>query len=46
MAANQKFHRRFSYVEQQVKKAGRPWEEYDLAQLDAFWNKAKDLENT
>ena len=46
MAANQKFHRRFSYVEQQVKKAGRPWKEYGLAQLDAFWNKAKDLENT
>lgn len=39
--ANNKFVRRFSYVEDQVKKSGKNWEDFDLPQLDVFWCQAK-----
>ncbi len=39
--ANQKFIRRFSYVEEQVQKSGRPIEDFDLKELDQFWDEAK-----
>ena len=42
--ANEKFARRFGYVEQQVKKSGKPFESFTLEELDAFWNEAKRLE--
>lgn len=38
---NQKFERRFGYVEDQVKRSGRAWHEFDLAALDRFWDEAK-----
>ena len=40
---NDKFTRRFSYVEDQVIKSGREWDSFSLAQLDAFWDEAKAL---
>ena len=42
--ANEKFARRFGYVEQQVKASGKPFSDFTLEQLDAFWNEAKQLE--
>jgi len=39
--ANNKFIRRFDYVEQQVDSSGKKWEDFNLPQLDAFWNEAK-----
>ncbi|GLC90400.1 nucleoside triphosphate pyrophosphohydrolase [Lysinibacillus piscis] len=42
--ANEKFARRFGYVEMKVKESGQPFSAYTLEQLDAFWNEAKHLE--
>lgn len=42
--ANEKFARRFTYVEQCVKESGKAFENFSLAQLDAFWDEAKRLE--
>ena len=42
--ANEKFARRFAYVEQQVKLSGKPFEAFSLEQLDSFWNEAKKRE--
>jgi tetrapyrrole methylase family protein / MazG family protein len=42
--ANEKFARRFTYVEQQVKLSGKPFEAFSLDELDAFWNVAKKRE--
>jgi tetrapyrrole methylase family protein/MazG family protein len=39
--ANQKFIRRFAYIEQQVHKSGKPIESFDLKDLDQFWDEAK-----
>ncbi|NWG17693.1 MAG: nucleoside triphosphate pyrophosphohydrolase [Chloroflexi bacterium] len=39
--ANAKFYRRFRYVEEAVKKTGRPMEAFSLAELDGFWKEAK-----
>lgn len=38
---NQKFERRFGYVEAQVNASGRDWSEFTLAELDRFWDEAK-----
>jgi len=43
-ATNNKFVRRFGYIEDQVKLAGLSWENMSLKQLDFFWNKAKEDE--
>lgn len=40
--ANQKFIRRFNYVEEQVEKSQKGWQDYHLTQLDEFWNEAKN----
>jgi tetrapyrrole methylase family protein/MazG family protein len=40
-ATNQKFYRRFRYIEEALKPAGKPMEGYALAELDALWNEAK-----
>ncbi|GIN88387.1 MazG family protein [Heyndrickxia sporothermodurans] len=40
--ANQKFIRRFSYVEQQVAKSGKAFNDFTLEELDSFWNMAKE----
>lgn len=42
--ANEKFARRFGYVEQQVLKSNKDFSAYTLAELDAFWDEAKKLE--
>lgn len=39
---NQKFRRRFSYVEKKVKESGKPFEDFHLEQLDQFWDEAKE----
>ena len=40
-ATNAKFRRRFRYIEQHARAAGRPLTEQSLAQLDALWNEAR-----
>ncbi|WP_286237137.1 nucleoside triphosphate pyrophosphohydrolase [Neptuniibacter halophilus] len=40
---NQKFERRFGYVEEQVTASGREWQSFTLAELDQFWDQAKAL---
>lgn len=42
--ANEKFARRFHYVEQSVAKSGRAFSDFTLEQLDSFWNEAKQIE--
>ena len=41
---NQKFIRRFNYIEQHSIRAGRPLTEMTLAEMDALWNDAKRQE--
>lgn len=41
---NNKFIRRFNYVEKQVIASERDWSGYTLHELDAFWEKAKHYE--
>lgn len=41
---NQKFIRRFNYVEQKAKKMGLQLQQMNLAQMDEFWNEAKQTE--
>ncbi|MCG4453835.1 nucleoside triphosphate pyrophosphohydrolase [Pseudomonas sp. MMS21-TM103] len=43
-AANSKFERRFRFIEQALREAGRAMEDCDLEQLDALWGEAKKLE--
>ena len=42
--ANEKFARRFQFVEESVKNSGKAFSEFTLDELDAFWNEAKRLE--
>lgn len=42
---NQKFIRRFNYVEQKAKEMGLQLQEMTLAQMDELWNEAKKMEN-
>ena len=42
---NQKFIRRFNYVEQHSIKAGKPLTEMTLNEMDQLWNEAKQMEN-
>ncbi len=39
-----KFYRRFRHIEESVEASGRPFEAYNLAELDALWNEAKQHE--
>ena len=41
---NNKFFRRFRYVEAQVVSSGKAWSAFDLAELDTFWEAAKTRE--
>jgi len=43
-AANNKFLRRFRYVEEAVQRSGKPWNAFSLQELDAFWEEAKAAE--
>ena len=38
---NRKFRRRFRFIEDGLKAAGRTFEDSDLAEMDALWDKAK-----
>ena len=42
---NQKFIKRFNYVEQHSIRMGKPLTEMTLAEMDALWEEAKALEN-
>lgn len=42
--ANEKFSRRFQYVEKKVKESGQSFSDYTLEQLDKFWDEAKMME--
>ena len=39
--SNDKFVRRFNYLEQQVQGSGRTWSDFTLAELNALWEAAK-----
>lgn len=41
-SANQKFYRRFSYIETCVRQTGKNFEDYTLTELDRFWDEAKE----
>ncbi len=43
-AANNKFERRFHYIEQALRDTGRPIENCSLEEMDALWGEAKKLE--
>ncbi|KAA9012000.1 bifunctional methyltransferase/pyrophosphohydrolase YabN [Niallia endozanthoxylica] len=38
---NQKFIRRFHYIEEKVEESGKPFTDYQLKELDHFWDEAK-----
>ncbi|MCV6590221.1 MAG: nucleoside triphosphate pyrophosphohydrolase [Marinobacterium sp.] len=40
-STNHKFERRFNHVEDQVEQAGGDWQQFELQQLDLFWDEAK-----
>ncbi|MCI7310969.1 MAG: nucleoside triphosphate pyrophosphohydrolase [Prevotella sp.] len=40
-STNQKFIRRFNYVEEEVKKAGKELKNIELEEMDKLWNEAK-----
>ena len=42
---NQKFIRRFNYIEQHSIRQGKPLTEMSLEEMDQLWNEAKTLEN-
>jgi XTP/dITP diphosphohydrolase len=42
---NQKFIRRFNYIEEHSIKAGKPLTEMTLEEMDKLWNEAKQQEN-
>lgn len=42
---NQKFIRRFNYVEQHSIKAGKPLTKMSLEEMDQLWNEAKRIDN-
>lgn len=37
-----KFKKRFNYIEDNVKKSGKPFAEFSLDELEAFWQEAKE----
>ncbi|MFO7616915.1 MAG: nucleoside triphosphate pyrophosphohydrolase, partial [Bacteroidales bacterium] len=42
---NQKFIRRFGYLERETLKKGRSLRDMTLEEMDYFWNLAKELED-
>jgi MazG family protein len=41
---NGKFRRRFQWIERELRKAGKSPREATLAEMDALWNRAKEIE--
>ncbi|MDQ0177897.1 bifunctional methyltransferase/pyrophosphohydrolase YabN [Bacillus chungangensis] len=44
LMTNQKFKKRFSFIEKKVQESGRTWDEYPLSELDQLWEAAKTQE--
>lgn len=42
---NNKFRRRFQFIEEKVKKQGLNWEKLTLKELDCYWDEAKSKES-
>lgn len=40
---NQKFKKRFSYIEEQLRISGRTFDQTDLTEMDRYWEEAKRL---
>ncbi|MBW7477407.1 nucleoside triphosphate pyrophosphohydrolase [Paenibacillus oenotherae] len=40
---NQKFKKRFSYIEEQLRISGRTFDQTDLTEMDRFWEEAKRI---
>jgi XTP/dITP diphosphohydrolase len=40
---NKKFIKRFQYLESEAAKIGKPLSEMTLAEMDVYWNKAKEI---
>jgi tetrapyrrole methylase family protein/MazG family protein len=40
---NQKFHRRFAYIEEQAQKLGKSWVDCSLEEMDQWWEEAKKV---
>ena len=45
-SSNQKFFRRFNYVETRVVASGKDFSDFSVDELDGFWDEAKALENS
>ncbi|UOQ83858.1 nucleoside triphosphate pyrophosphohydrolase [Gracilibacillus salinarum] len=45
MRTNQKFINRFQFVESKVNESEKDWDSYTLAELDEFWEEAKQFDN-
>ena len=45
-STNNKFTRRFSYIEEEIRKNNLKWESLGLEQLDFLWESAKKQEKT
>ncbi len=43
-ATNRKFRRRFAHVERRVEEQGKAWNDTSLAEMDSFWDEAKQIE--
>lgn len=43
-AANRKFRRRFRHIETRLNEQGKSWPESSLAEMDAYWDEAKQIE--
>ncbi|MDV7766940.1 nucleoside triphosphate pyrophosphohydrolase [Peribacillus sp. CSMR9] len=39
--ANEKFHQRFTYIEESIQRADKKFEDYTLEELDSYWDEAK-----
>ncbi len=39
---NKKFKRRFMFIENELEKTGKKFEDSSLVELDLIWNQAKD----
>lgn len=39
---NEKFIQRFKFIEKKVEESGREWQDFTLAELDEFWEMAKN----
>ncbi len=43
-ASNRKFRRRFAHIEQRLAEQGKAWADVTLAEMDRYWDEAKQLE--